>query len=196
MILVGAHRDWQKPANWNFVHELDGSPDRIFFDENPIRTRAIAFESRGHYDGLSYEHTQRDLAKLSNPTSVAPGFGGNLESFFTFAPLEHVTKVTPCRRSTTSSSTVVGILFEYSTGRQACVGQIRTDSLDRPFTVQSGEKMWLGVKETSKGRTNVVTCDVDVAPPPRDDVTFLEIRWEGKLEWWFTAKESRVNRVY
>ncbi|CAM1501689.1 Fc.00g036730.m01.CDS01 [Cosmosporella sp. VM-42] len=188
VMTIGAHRTRDQPTKWKFLHRLQGSPERIFYHDGPNRIRAIQFESNS-----CHEQRPRGIRlPFPEPASPTPKFSIHEEYFYTFASLKDVTKVTPCRRSTNSNSTIIGLLLEYSTGRRACVGQIRTDSLDRAVTVQAEEKLWLSTQESSKGYSNVVTCDVGVLPPDWKGLTFVEAAWEGKLEWWFSSKQSQV----
>lgn len=84
------------------------------------------------------------LFTLPEPKTPYPKSSPHEDYFWTWADLENVVEMSPCRSKSGSDWNVVGLLLRYSNGHQACVGQLRQDRLERPIIVGSSQGMWPG----------------------------------------------------
>ncbi|KFH46214.1 hypothetical protein ACRE_029600 [Hapsidospora chrysogenum ATCC 11550] len=62
-------------------------------------------------------------------------YGVNETYYWSSASLEDVVSLRQCQYTVWGSRSVIGLLFEYSTGESAAVGQVRLDALTAPQAV-------------------------------------------------------------
>lgn len=110
--------------------------------------------------------------------------------FYTSASLENVTEITPCLGEPDINGSIVGLLLRYSNGRQACVGRFRLDRAGKSLKASASGMLFLGFSRTMQNHPYVAR--VSVSRPRRAELTWLDLPWEGKLEWWFSCKECKV----
>jgi hypothetical protein len=101
-------------------------------------------------------------------------------------------EITICRREFQDHSPVIGLLIRYSNGNQACVGQFRLDCIGPALQVDGSQKLYLGFARTSfKGP---FLAEVALFPPScRAPYEWLDVPWEGRLEWWFSLWQTKVH---
>lgn len=166
------------------IYSCSERPAQIFFEKSPGYIQAFGSAQFDYHQGFHGE--------LRATTFTEPEFTRHSEdSFHSFASLENVVEVTPCRSYAPGPSSIIGMLLLYATGKRACLGQCRLDRLDPPQIVEPGSFLWLGTPSGSHAQ--VVTCDIGVDPPSDPALTFFEAGWEGTLEWRVSAGGNRVR---
>ncbi|EEU42347.1 uncharacterized protein NECHADRAFT_79826 [Fusarium vanettenii 77-13-4] len=138
-LLFGATSDRDFPwCKWSLLDAPNGEPGHFFFDTHPTCTRALCFESQEPAQALTFAPPQ--------PSSPHPGID-SLDSFFwSSASVEDVREVRPCRQK----NEISGLLFLYSDGRSATLGQVRLDHLDTPLIPKDAQKLYLGFTTTAQ----------------------------------------------
>ncbi|KAI1496791.1 hypothetical protein F5X99DRAFT_51199 [Biscogniauxia marginata] len=154
---------------------------RIYFDDSPIGISRLATSSPA----------EEGPAPSQNASSSRP-FGTCITEFiYTSAFLHNVAEVIPCRQRYGTSSRITGLLICYSDKSRACVGEFRLDSVAATLQVGSSPKLYLGFARTEFTYPHVVRMELF---PPEDggSLEWLELPWEGKLEWWFSYWECQI----
>ncbi|KAI1115064.1 hypothetical protein F5Y14DRAFT_144337 [Nemania sp. NC0429] len=174
-----------RPCNWSLLHRSDGAPSRIFFDIT---------SPRGGIHKLGFEAPEpvssRELPLVPAPSSPYPESSSLDDYFYSSAPLENIVELTPCEATVAGRRSVIGLLFRYSDGHQACVGQFRLDCAATPMLVGSSTEMWLSF-DTNDGYPFVDAVGISCPPRPMSR-TCLYLSWAGKLEWWFSYKQCKL----
>ncbi|KAI0426950.1 hypothetical protein F5Y09DRAFT_317545 [Xylaria sp. FL1042] len=171
------------PWKWTLLHTSNGNPSRIFFDVTPYGIHKLAFESP--------EPIQQDQSPvIPIPLSPYPKLGSLDSYFYTFATLENVAEITPCEDKVAGKRSIIGLLFHYSDGTRACVGQFRLDCATTNLVIGTCPKLWLSF-DTNDARPYVNGIGVCPAPKPKSH-DCLYISWHGKLEWWFTDNQCKL----
>lgn len=147
------------------------TPDRMFFHDGPGVIRALAF------DGVSGVIDAGSRPQLLDPVQLgARADDYPARGFHSFASLADVVKVTPCRRIIKNVALFCGLIFEYRSGRRACIGQIRLDSLEETLTVKPGDRLYLGTRKPQGKYLRVISCSLGSESPPRDYPADVEER--------------------
>ncbi|KAI1173459.1 hypothetical protein F4777DRAFT_449369 [Nemania sp. FL0916] len=169
-------------CHWTLLHSSDQAAYRMFFDISPTGIHELAFESP--------EPREMQAPILSVPSSPWPESTSLNDYFYTSAALENVVEVTPCEVKVRNRPSIIGLLFRYSDGRQAHVGQFRPDYATTPIAVSSSSKMWLSFDKNDGGP---YVDSVGISHPPKLMSQWcLYVSWVGKLEWWFTWSQCKL----
>jgi hypothetical protein len=177
----GAQRHLQLP--WSVLDVPDSNPGTFFFDWHPRGARELAFET-------SAPTSPRMAPPLPRPCSTLPG-SLTLESYYwSSASLESIISLQECRRIDCEGPKVIGLLFKYSTGAMAAVGQVRLDLLTKPQAVDQTKRMWLAFSCT-EGQFPYVS-QVELSESPMEGSGWFETGWAGDLEWWFSFRQCQV----
>jgi len=163
-------------------HHLGSKPSEIYFSYTHRSLYALAC-SPPHISN----RTVSLPAPSSYPASVMLG-----KYLFTVAPLENVTEVTPCLGVGRVDPLIVGLLFRYSDGRRACVGEFRLDRCGTTMEVGTSGGLFLGLTQTMLNRSCVTRVEI-FRPKDRAPLTWLDLPWKGNLEWWFSHTECQVS---
>jgi hypothetical protein len=159
-------------------------------------------ESRTAADSIPRHRAQQ--LELPQPQSLLPSdyFDWGSQYFYTFGSLDRldsldsVVEVTPCLSEVKGfEPVIVGLIFRYKDGRRASIGQIRLDRFQPALEVDIASMgMCLRFVRSAQGFINVIGVDVQTCPPSDEQVydARLEVPWQGKLEWWFSHRESWV----
>ncbi|KAH9897403.1 hypothetical protein F4778DRAFT_743458 [Xylariomycetidae sp. FL2044] len=117
------------PVQWTLVDRPASTPSRIFFEDSPGGIEELGFET-------SLPTQLEPYPVVPSSTSLHPKTIPLRFSFLSSAALDDVVQITICRStSVRGPDAIIGVLFDYANGSQACVGQFRFDSLDRPLRV-------------------------------------------------------------
>lgn len=110
-------------------------------------------------------------------------------SFFTFANLSGVVHVRPCYLALKDHDVIKGLLLVDKYGHRSSVGQIRPDKLSDSLDVTGGV-FHLGFV---KGKSGFQAVRVqNTAPDEEDGLFWLACPTYGRLEWWFSWRNSQV----
>ena len=116
---------------WSLLDTLNAQPSTIFFDSDPTGPRRISFETP--------QPGPRRPPVMPRPLS-APLISTPTENlYWSSASLKDVCSMRQCLRMVDGVSRVIGLLFEYSDGAKAAVGQVRLDSLSET----QSRKLWI-----------------------------------------------------
>jgi len=170
-------------CNWTLLYRSDGSPSRMFFDFSPSGVRKVAFESPGPVGD-----SQSPVIPM--PMSPYPEAISLTHYFYTYAALQNVDRITPCESKVAGKRSIIGLLFHYSDGKRACVGQFRLDWAATPLAVADGSILWLSF-DSKDGYPFVDGVGVS-CPPKAKSEECLYISWDGQLEWWFEDRQCKV----
>ncbi|KAJ2987446.1 hypothetical protein NUW58_g4501 [Xylaria curta] len=124
------------PCNWTLLHRSNGASSRIFFDISTFGIHKLGFE-------LPEPVSQGQSPSIPIPSSPYPESTSLDDYLYTSALLESVIELTPCKRKVAGRSFIAGLLFRYSDGTQASVGEFRLDCVATPMAVDSSSDMWL-----------------------------------------------------
>ncbi|KAI0976397.1 hypothetical protein F4678DRAFT_416920 [Xylaria arbuscula] len=175
-------RSWRQ-CDWTLLYRSDGSPSCIFFDFSPHGIHKLAFESPEPIsDG--------QFPVIPMPLSPYPESDSTVNYFYTFAVLQNTVKITPCESKVAGKRSIIGLLFHYSDGTQACVGQFRPDRAATHLVVGSSPNLWLSF-DTEDGYPFVDGVGVSPPPEPKSQKC-LYVSWYGKLEWWFSDRQCKL----
>lgn len=170
---------------WELFYTSDGMPSRIFFEKSPHGIRRLAFESPKPI-------SQSQSIRIPIPSYPYPEHYDCVDCgyFYSSAAMENVIKIIPCEEEyVVDHRTIVGLLFRYSDGTQACVGRFRLDCAGTPLVVGKSPQMWLSFYEDMR-----IIVDMGVSSPPWPmSPTCLYVSWAGKLEWWFSQRQCRLH---
>lgn len=185
LMMLGPHKpQYLGVCNWTLLHTSDGTSSRIFFDISRFGIHKLAFESPEPVSG--------DLTPiLPTPSSTYPEATSLEDYLYTSAAMEDVIEVTPCEVKVAGRQAIIGLLFSYADGKQACVGQFRLDYAATPLVVvNSSSKMWLSF-DTIDGHPFVDGIGVSGPPKPMSR-RCLHVSWVGRLEWWLSYSQCKV----
>ncbi|KAI0433509.1 hypothetical protein F5Y09DRAFT_298597 [Xylaria sp. FL1042] len=173
---------WRR-CNWTLLHQSKGTSSRMFFDVSPNGIHKLAFESLK-------PTSQDERPIIPTPLSLYPESTSLDDYFYTSAALENVIEFTPCERNVAGRLSIIGLLFRYSDGTQACIGQFRLDCAAIPLVVANSSRMWLSL-DTEDGFPFVKSVGVSQPPRPMSQ-RCLYVSWVGRLEWWFSHKQCKL----
>ncbi|KXH65948.1 hypothetical protein CSAL01_13571 [Colletotrichum salicis] len=156
---------------------------RFFFEYSPLGIHNLGFETPRPAPPLG-----SSLA-LQKPESPHPkSFSESY--FYTTAILDGVHMIAPCQRYVRGKQRIIGLLLQFSGGLRSCVGQIRLDCLGSLLPVGSHQSVWLGFSKDDH-RPFVSVLEL-VEPKLTEGVWWFEVKLFGRLEWWFSLKQSQV----
>lgn len=128
-----------------------------------------------------------DLAPFI-PTSPAMKGEEKGERFFSTCRLSNVVEVTLCRSQGGYPDSIIGMLVKYANGDRACVGAFRFDWASEPCQVGQAGTLDIGCTQEPRW-----VRDIQLEPPPVDsNLAWMTVPWSGRLEWWFSRKQSAV----
>ncbi|KAH9235745.1 hypothetical protein K456DRAFT_34415 [Colletotrichum gloeosporioides 23] len=158
---------------------------RLFFEHSPHGVRSLCFETP------KPEPRPGSSLALQKPESPYPkSFSESY--FYSTAILDGIDMITLCQRYVWGKRRIIGLLLQFSGGRQSCVGQIRLDCLGNPLPLGSHQSIWLGFsKDDHRPFVSVLEFS---EPKPTEGVWWFEVELFGRLEWWFSLKQSQPFR--
>lgn len=157
---------------------LAGAQRRVFFDRSHLGIHEVHMAN--HQPSQPTSGLQ-----LPTPLSAYPRAHCFEEFFYTEAPLSNTTRVAVCRIDTYVS----GLLLCDRDGHLTHVGQIRRDCLQPWVHVKSSESMWMGFLQRPDGP---YVSSIEWTYPTSSNLFYLEVRWQDRLEWWFSYRQCQV----
>ncbi|KAI0600428.1 hypothetical protein F4775DRAFT_545845 [Biscogniauxia sp. FL1348] len=153
---------------------------RIYFDDSPMRIRYLATSSP----------PATGRAPSRKASSTIPRSEFRKSTIYTSASLCNVSEVVPYSRADGDHSRITGLLFRYSDGTSASVGDFRLDGNLSPLQVGSSKNLFIGIIRHVDGYD---ISRIRVVPPEhRGSLSWLEWPWEGEIEWLFSPYSTRV----
>ncbi len=108
--------------------------------------------------------------------------------------MKGVLEITLCKDVSLSYRPIIGMLLWYADGHRACVGQYRFDMALESIRFKEGMILYLGSQRTAKRYLYV--ADVKVYPPfDPGKLAWIDVDWNGSLEWWFSDHHCIVYSV-
>lgn len=171
-------------CRWILLDAPQGQPGHLFFDDNPDGIRWISLDSQPPI-GTSLLH----LPVASCPHPCLPNNDGFIWSS---ASVQDVVNMRVCRRNTRDRTEVMGLLFYYSDGKQASVGQVRLDKLDELQTIDHSQSLYLGFERSKRWAPYIAKVRTSVSQLDNTVNMWFEVSWSGTLEWWLSWRQCQV----
>ncbi|KAK1843036.1 hypothetical protein CCHR01_14341 [Colletotrichum chrysophilum] len=159
---------------------------RIFFEHSPLGIRSLGFETPRPAPTPDFSLALQ-MPESPHPKSFSESY------FYSTAILDGVHMIAPCQRHVRGKLRIIGLLLHFSGGRQSCVGQIRLDCLGSLLPVGSRQSVWLGFSKDDH-RPFVSVLELS-EPKPTEGTWWFEVELFGRLEWWFSLKQSQVCQM-
>ena len=116
-----------------------------------------------------------------------PEVGRSYEVFFSsFADLDDVVEVTPCRQVYPQSVAITGLILKYRNGSRRAVGHVRLDRLDKPVSIEDGMTLSFAIDHHGP---HIKTLETFMGLPPPEEQEKLVCTMTGRLEWWFSERQ-------
>lgn len=127
------------------------------------------------------------------PSSPPPYTQYNEPWYYTNCRMEDALEITCCTDNTAPHKPIIGMLLRYSNGGRACVGQYRMDWALDTFTVNPSKALRIGFGKTRRNFLYVARTSLQgLASPDLDSLTWVDIPWHGRLEWWFSQRQCKL----
>lgn len=129
------------------------------------------------------------------PPALMPKCQPVEDYFHTWCILNRVTSIRPCNGLQGGDQAILGLLFSNADGTESCVGQIRRDCLGSSKKIDVSGRLWLGfsLKNNEPRVVRVETFHSNVCQDAdASDLSWFVVPWHGKLEWWFSFRQSKV----
>lgn len=170
------------------VHTLQQAESRIFFNAWDCiaekEVRYMAFKGTSHV-------TSRPLPSELLTTQPYPGTQYNEPWFFSCCEMRGIAEIILCKDVTSSYRPVMGLQVRYRDGHRVCLGQFRFDMALETVLVDQSSCLHIGSRRT--GKSYLYVAEVTSRQPDRGKLAWLDIGWDGKLEWWFSSRHTVVR---
>ena len=167
----------------------DGS--RIYFNTwDSVREKSIKY--------LAFDEIHHAIRRPF-PTSLIPSspyfFTQSNEPWVVSScDMEGIIEMTLCRNLLISHKPIMGMLLQYADGHRDCLGQFRFDQALERNRVDQYMSLHIGSRRTTKSFLYVV--DVLTSPPPsHPELFWIEVSWDGVLEWWSSPRHSVLRHT-
>ena len=169
---------------WLPVCSFTESPTRIYFNQSSEGVHLLAAER-------PMSHPETPLLDSASPPR--PETYPLKSCFHSEAALENVVQVTVCRSLRGGNWHIDGLLFRYSNGDRASVGQFRMDHAGTPLETDNSQNLHLGFGEGGI-HTRPYVARIELGSPNEiGSLHWLCLPWMGKLKWWFTYNQCQVH---
>ncbi|UPK92393.1 hypothetical protein LCI18_003328 [Fusarium solani-melongenae] len=111
--------------------------------------------------------------------------------YWSSALTEDIIEILPSYHHREGQFQIVGLLFTYLDGTKACVGQVRLDHLGPTLLRDYSQRLYLGFTGL-KEFPFVKEVKLSPTPPDGSHLSWFEVSWGERLEWWFSYRQSRV----
>ncbi|RBR25496.1 uncharacterized protein FIESC28_01734 [Fusarium coffeatum] len=209
-IVAGNHPDhgfhqpeFERKRTWYLVSETEThAPMAIFL---ALPTHGIPLFAASKLPGSE----QRQPPPKQNCFGRMPSFNPYFSMHYSSASLENVTSVTVCRSRNVKDKCstvqhfdlenscfdmieykkVAGLLFKYADGHEESVGCFRFDWVEPPVDTRGTKGLFIGERPGKIEQIKSHVADVDIQPPKgKTEWTWMEIPWDGTIEWWFNPE--------
>ncbi|KJZ72249.1 hypothetical protein HIM_08391 [Hirsutella minnesotensis 3608] len=186
----------------HLIYSTTNSPSRIYFNEwDPFDDEKCI-----KYIGIKSDAAETDRAtnqrlKMSEslcplpltPTSKPPYTQYNEPWHYTNCVLENVAEIACCVDGTVAHRPIIGMMVYYDDGHRACIGQYRLDWVLDKSPVDRSMLLRLGLAKTRKNLPYVATITLgNPITPVSKSLSWMDVPWHGKLEWWFSQRQCRL----
>ncbi|KAH6880807.1 hypothetical protein B0T10DRAFT_143411 [Thelonectria olida] len=169
---------------WQLMDTSDGGHGQFYFDGPSSGFRRIAFGGDPPLQpGVG--------PSIPQPISEPPP-GDRLLDFYSSAPLKDVTELMPCRMEVRGAMHITGILLRYSNGHLERLGHVRPPCLEQPLVVGDHSGFSLGFSHPKLKQPFVAAIALG-GPLENGADEWLDLSWDGTLEWWFTAFQCDIQ---
>jgi hypothetical protein len=112
------------------------------------------------------------------------------------ASLEKVEEIVLCEEQSGKDNSVIsGMLFRYTDGKQACVGNFRLDHMQPPLSVAGSAFFYIGIKSFDEERSVVKRVALS-EPEPEEGLEWTKALWKGNIVWRFTQEHIDISLVF
>lgn len=115
--------------------------------------------------------------------------------YHTSASLIDIVEITACKEVSHEGFEVVGALFSYADGHKESIGQYRLDYDLESHIVVPVTHLHVGTKRNRLGLSYVAFLRVTQLPNEQL-VDWLDIPLSGRLEWWYSLRQSRIDHIF
>lgn len=172
-------RSWHEPSYFRLDQQESGCSLPLFDNNSMGDICALAFLSEDPTSNMPL------ALALPTPNTCYPPASPHEVYFWSYAELDQLVEIAPCRSSLPGCS-IAGLLLTYASGRQASVGIVRLDYLDRPQSMDKHTGFWLCFQQNEPQ-----ICAFSLIPPTSPG--YLHIQCQGRLEWWYSYRQCRVH---
>ncbi|KAI1820331.1 hypothetical protein F4861DRAFT_73742 [Xylaria intraflava] len=128
------------------------------------------------------------------PSSPPPYTQYNELWYYTNCRMEDVMEITCCADKVAPHRPIIGMLLRYSNGRRACVGQYRMDWTVDTLTVDPLRPLSIGLGRTKRRFPYVAEVSLKgLGKSGLDSISWMDIPWHGRLEWWFSQRQCKLS---
>lgn len=183
------------------IYATTNRPSRIYFNEWDSARDESRIDFLG-IEGAPEEDTtisQGEWKRRSHypqslvPASPLPYTQYNEPWYYTSCRMEDVAEITCCVGKVAPETGIIGMLICYANGGRACLGQYRVDWTQDPIRVDPAGALRVGMGKTTKGFPFVASVGTTRGPESGRSLRWLDIPWRGRLEWWFSQRQCRLN---
>ncbi|XP_044717283.1 uncharacterized protein HRG_08791 [Hirsutella rhossiliensis] len=187
---------------YHLIYSTTNSPSRIYFNEwDPFEdekcVKYIGIESdAAETDRATNQRLETSESMCPPPlttTSQPPYTQYNEPWHYTNCMLENVVEIACCVDGTVSHKPVIGMMVHYGDGHRACIGQYRLDWVLDKSPADPSMSLRIGLAKTRKNFPYVARITLgNPAAPASDSLSWMDVPWHGKLEWWFSQRQCRL----
>lgn len=187
---------------YHLVYSTTNCPSRIYFnewdpfeDEKCVKYMGIESDAT-HTDRVTNRglETSESMCPLSLATTSQPPYTQYNEPwYYTNCMLENVVEIACCVDGTVSHRPIIGMMVHYGDGHRACIGQCRLDWVLDKSPADPSRLLRIGLAKTRKNFRYVARITLgNPAAPVSDSLSWMDVPWHGKLEWWFSQRQCRL----
>lgn len=88
------------------------------------------------------------------------------------------------------------MLLRYRDGRRACLGQYRLDWIAASLSVNHSQPLKIGFARSPARQPYVAVIRQGDGANDPEHVRWLEVLWQGKLEWWAAQGQCRLDYAH
>ncbi len=173
------HQNGRANAEWTYICSLPKDPTEIYYNLSPAGIRQLAVKQP------TFDKEHRGMRLVTS----SPNPGGLANYFYSSASLSQVVEITLCREE---HSLIAGLLFRYTDGHRASVGEFRMDCIGETLQVDPRRNLlYLGFAKAEKVLPHVARLELSL-PREMGSLRWLRIPWRGTLDWWFCFRTCKV----
>ncbi|CRK19048.1 hypothetical protein BN1708_012501 [Verticillium longisporum] len=184
------------------IYATTNHASRIYFhDWDPLYD-----EQRIKYFGVDANTTETEISLAQDqqhrtryppsltPSSPPPYTQYNEAWYYTNCRLEDVVEVTCCIDQSAPHQPIIGMLLRYGNRHRACVGQYRLDWALDTISVDRSKMLSIGLGRTKRRFLYVAELGLQrLGTTDSGSLSWMNIPWHGRLEWWFSQRQSKLN---
>lgn len=186
----------------NHLCTMTDAPARLYFNEwDPVHGEtwihhlAIDEETTRLGDGVAGPVRNRPSRY---PPSLIPSFPPPYSQHnelwqYTNCWMDNVQEITPCIDRSLRYRSVIGMLLRYRDGRRACLGQYRLDWAATSLSVDHSQPLRIGFARSPARLPYVAVIGQGKGGDEPEDMRWLEVPWQGRLEWWLSHGQCRLD---